>query len=79
MFEAEDIEDSKSGPPWNVSEALYLLEAVYRFKKEMEHVPEPNRGRLEELKERVQNGTLVSDEIVDEVALKMSRIFNPPS
>ena len=63
----------------NVSEAEYLLEAVMRLKKEMDHVPEPNEGRLQELKEMIRNGNLASDEAIDEVAAKISRIFLTPS
>jgi len=59
----------------NVSEALYLLEAVYRFKRDMEQVPGPNEGRIQELKESIKNKTLVTEDMVDEVAGKMSQIF----
>ena len=63
----------------NVSEAEYLLEAVMRLKKEMDHVPEPNEGRLQELKEMIRKGTLTSDEAIDEVAAKIAHIFLTPS
>lgn len=71
-----DFPEKKS--PLNVSEAQYLLEAVMRLKKEMLHVPEPNEGRLAELKEAIKKGTLVTDEAIQEVAAKMAHILLNP-
>ncbi|MBI4972119.1 MAG: hypothetical protein HZC17_09890 [Candidatus Omnitrophica bacterium] len=62
-------------PSLNVSEAEYLLEAVMRLKKEMEHIPGPNEGRIQELKEAIRKGTFVTDEMIDEVAAKIAHIF----
>ncbi|MBI4397531.1 MAG: flagellar biosynthesis anti-sigma factor FlgM [Candidatus Omnitrophica bacterium] len=62
-------------PPLNVTEAEYLLEAVMRLKKEMEFVPEPNEGRIQEIKNSIKNGTFLTDEMIDEVAEKMANIF----
>ena len=69
---------SKKKTPLNVSEAQYLLEAVMRFKKEIENVPEPNEGRIQELKESIKKGTLITDEVLNEVAAKIAHILLNP-
>ncbi len=71
-----DSEEKK--PSWNVSEAEYLLETVIRFKKEMKHIPEPNEGRIQELKDAIKKGNFVTDEMINEVAAKMAHIFTEP-
>ena len=65
-------------PSLNVSEAEYLLEAVMRLKREMEFVPEPNEGRIQELKEAIRKGNYANDEMIDEVAAKIAHIFLDP-
>lgn len=70
---------ARQKPSWNVSEALYLMEAIARLKKEMEHIPEPNEGRIQELKESIRKGTLITDEVIREVAHKMAHIFLNPA
>jgi len=71
-------DESFPKPSLNVSEAQYLLEAVMRLKKEMQFTPEPNEGRIQELKESIKKGTLITDDVIQEISAKMAHILLKP-
>ena len=74
----QNKDSAEKKPSLNVSEAEYLLEAVMRFKRDIKHIPEPNEGRIQELKDAIKKGNFVTDEMINEVAAKMSHILLDP-
>lgn len=78
MRNEDDLNRKPSKPSLNVSEAEYLLEAVMRMKREMHQIPDPNEGRIQELKDSIKKGTFLTDDMIDEVAAKIAHIFLNP-
>ena len=55
-----------------LSEQAKLFQQVSQFVKELEDVPEPNEGRIQELKDAIANGTLINDKVLNETAQRLS-------
>lgn len=52
------------------------------YKKVVESLPEPNEGRIEELKEAIKNGTLVTPQAIQGAAVRLYEVFlkgHPPN
>ena len=54
-----------------LSEQAKLFQQISKFKKELENIPDPNEGRINELKEAIANGTLINDKVLDETAQRL--------
>lgn len=52
-----------------------LKQEVERFKRELKEVPEPNFGRIQELKEKIKKKTLITKEALEEVSERLAERF----
>ncbi|OGW88970.1 MAG: hypothetical protein A3A73_05425 [Omnitrophica bacterium RIFCSPLOWO2_01_FULL_50_24] len=52
-----------------------LKDEVRRFQRLLREIPEPNCGRIEELKEKIRNQTLLTKEAIYEAAERIAEIF----
>ena len=52
-----------------------LKQEIERFKRELKKVPEPNFGRIQELKERIKKKTLLTKEAIEETAERIAERF----
>ena len=50
-------------------------EEIQRYIRELKQVPEPNCGRIQELREKIKNKTLVTKEAVEEAAMRLAARF----
>ncbi len=67
------VEKAKEGTDTvELSEEAKLLQQVSKFKKELENIPEPNEGRINELKEAIANRTLLNEEVINETAERLA-------
>ena len=48
---------------------------IERFKRELKEIPEPNFGRIQELKERIKKKTLLTKEAIEEAAERIAERF----
>ncbi|OGW80864.1 MAG: hypothetical protein A3G33_05575 [Omnitrophica bacterium RIFCSPLOWO2_12_FULL_44_17] len=48
---------------------------IEKFKREIEDIPEPNFGRIEELKEKIRNKTFLTKEAIEETAMRLAAKF----
>ncbi|OGW84718.1 MAG: hypothetical protein A3A81_08180 [Omnitrophica bacterium RIFCSPLOWO2_01_FULL_45_10b] len=52
-----------------------LKEEIEQFKRELKEIPEPNFGRIQELKERIKKKTLITKEAIEEAAERITERF----
>ena len=52
-----------------------LKQDIQRYKREIEKLSSPNAGRIQELKDKIKNGTLITKEAIEEVAERLAEIF----
>lgn len=52
-----------------------LRQDIEKFKRELEKVPDPNCGRIGELKEKIKKKTLMTKETIEESAERLTAIF----
>lgn len=50
-------------------------EDLARLLRELKEIPEPNFGRIQELKDRIKNKTLITKESVNEAAMHLAARF----
>jgi len=62
--DAETVEQQKSGDTLELSDEA----KKYQNAKTMDSIPEPNAGRLAELKSSIANGTLMNDGVLADTA-----------
>ena len=55
--------------------SISLKQEVERFKRELAKIPDPNFGRIEELKEKIRNKTLITREAIEEAAERLAERF----
>lgn len=59
----------------NPQNSVSLKQEVERFKRELHKLPDPNFGRIEELKEKIKNKTLITREAIEEAAERLADRF----
>ncbi len=59
----------------NPQNSISLKQEVERFKRELAKIPDPNFGRIEELKEKIRNKTLITREAIEEAAERLAERF----
>ena len=52
-----------------------LWRAVYKYAELIPSEPEPNMGRIREIKEAIKNGTYLTQEMIDETAASLAIRF----
>ena len=52
-----------------------LKQEIERFRRELKEIPEPNFGRIQELKERIKKKTLLTKEAIEEAAERIAERF----
>jgi len=52
-----------------------LKQELERFKRELKEIPEPNFGRIQELKEKIKKKTLITKEALEEAAERLAERF----
>lgn len=52
-----------------------LRQEIEKFKRELEKIPDPNCGRIGELKEKIKKKTLITREAIEESAERLAAIF----
>ena len=66
--DAETVEQQKSGDTLELSDEAKKYQNAARLSKTMDSIPEPNAGRLAELKSSIANGTLMNDGVLADTA-----------
>lgn len=52
-----------------------LLQEMRKFAKLVPYEPEPNMGRVREIKEEIMNGTYLTPEVIEETAARLAIRF----
>ena len=52
-----------------------LRQEIERFKRELKQIPDPNFGRIQELKEKIRKKTLLTKEAIEETAERIAERF----
>ena len=52
-----------------------LKQEIERFKRELRDIPEPNFGRIQELKEKIKKKSLLTREAMEEAAERIAERF----
>ena len=52
-----------------------LRQEIERLKRKLREIPNPNCGRIQELKEKIKKGTLVTKEAIEEAAERIVERF----
>ena len=55
-----------------LSEEAKLFQQIETLKQELNNIPDPNEGRIQELKEAIANGTLINDTSLNETAQRLA-------
>ena len=56
-------------------EISQMAKDILKFKEKLEAVPEPNEGRIEELRQAIKDGTLLNPESIDGAASALANVF----
>lgn len=48
---------------------------IERFRRELEQIPEPNFGRIQELRDKIKKKTLLTRESIEEAAERLAERF----
>lgn len=59
----------------NAQNSVNLKQEVERFRRELQKLPDPNFGRIQELKEKIKNKTLLTREAIEEAAERIAERF----
>ncbi|MBI4358252.1 MAG: hypothetical protein HY584_03040 [Candidatus Omnitrophica bacterium] len=54
---------------------LSLRQEVDKYKREIEKIPDPSFGRIQELREKIKKKTLLTKEALEETAEHLTRRF----
>lgn len=57
------------------SEEERLWREIHKFSRLIPSEPEPNLGRVQEIKEEIENGTYLTPEVIEETAARMAIRF----
>ena len=52
-----------------------LKQEIDRLKRKLKEVPEPNSGRIQELKDKIKKKTLITKEAIEEAAQRLAERF----
>ena len=52
-----------------------LKQELERFKRELKEIPEPNFGRIQELKEKIKKKALTTKEAIEEASERLAERF----
>ena len=52
-----------------------LKQEIERLKRQLKEIPEPNFGRIQELKEKIKKKTLITKEAIEETAERLLERF----
>ena len=63
------------GVQMKVSNNPTFKEELEQFKREIKEIPEPNFGRIQELREKIKKKTLVTKEALEEAAERIAERF----
>jgi flagellar biosynthesis anti-sigma factor FlgM len=63
---------AKTGDTVEISQ---MAKDILRYKEKLATVPEPNEGRIEELKQAIKDGTLLNKESIDGTAAALANVF----
>ena len=55
-----------------------LWQEVRKYGKLIPHEPDPNMGRVQEIKEEIRKGTYVTPEVIEETAARLAIRFMKP-
>ena len=55
-----------------LSEQAKLFQEIDRYKKELDNIPSPNEGRLDEIKASIANGEYFTDEVMNATATRIA-------
>ena len=50
-------------------------EELARYKRLLEKIPTPNCGRIQELRDKIKDGTLLTKEAIEETILRLAQRF----
>ncbi len=56
-------------------EISQMAKDILRYKEKLATVPEPNEGRIEELKQAIKDGTLLNKESIDGTAAALANVL----
>ena len=56
-------------------EISQMAKDIIKFKEKLESVPEPNEGRIEELKQAIKDGTLLNEESIQGTASAIANVL----
>nr|CAX68949.1 hypothetical protein JG2_0210 [uncultured bacterium] len=59
----------------NESDYKPTKEEIQKWLRELKNVPEPNCGRIQELKDKIKNKTLITKESIEETAIRLAARF----
>ncbi len=56
-------------------EISQMAKDIIKFKEKLDSVPEPNQGRIEELKQAITDGTLLNEESIQGAASAITNVL----
>ena len=56
-------------------EISQMAKDIIKFKEKLESIPEPNEGRIEELKQAITDGTLLNDESIEGASSAIANVL----
>ena len=56
-------------------EISQMAKDIIKFKEKLESVPEPNEGRIDELKQAIKDGTLLNEESIQGTASAIANVL----
>lgn len=65
-------------PTAEFGENDHLWQLVRKYQRLMPSAPNPNLGRVEELKEEISKGNYITSEVLDETAARLTMRFTRP-
>jgi len=70
--EGEKEKGKVGGDSVELSEQAKLFQEIEKYKKELENIPNPNDGRINEIKDSIADGSLLSDTVLQETAQRLA-------
>ena len=59
----------------NSQNSFSLKQEIERFKREIQKIPDPNFGRIQELRDKIKNKTIFTKEAIEEAAERLAERF----
>ena len=59
----------------NPENSISVKQEIEKFRRELEKISDPNCGRIQELKEKIKNKTLITREAIEEAAERLAERF----